>query len=92
MLTAFLMVTCERTSLGVVGPALAETPGVKEVYTTTGEVDYIAIVRVKDMEELAGLVTENLRGIPGLVRTQTHVALREYGSREIEAAFQIGLD
>jgi DNA-binding Lrp family transcriptional regulator len=92
VLTAFLMVTCERDSLGVVGPALAEAPGVQEVYTTTGDVDYIAIIRVKDMEELAALVTDNLRGIPGIARTQTHVALREYGARDIEAAFQIGLD
>ncbi|MHB8509301.1 MAG: Lrp/AsnC family transcriptional regulator [Candidatus Dormibacteria bacterium] len=92
MLTAFVMVTCERVALAEVGPALAAAPGVAEVYTTAGEVDYIAILRVKDMEALAAVVTDNLRHIPGISRTQTHVALRAYSEGDLEAAFQIGLD
>jgi DNA-binding Lrp family transcriptional regulator len=52
MLTAFMLITCERSALAEVGPRLAEIDGVTEVYTTTGSIDYIAIVRVKDMEAL----------------------------------------
>ncbi|MFN2464643.1 MAG: Lrp/AsnC family transcriptional regulator [Candidatus Dormibacteria bacterium] len=92
MLTAFMLITCERSHLAEVGPRLAEIEGVTEVYTTTGTIDYIAIVRVKDMEALSGLVTERLRAIEGIARTDTHVALREYSQRDLEAGFQIGVD
>jgi DNA-binding Lrp family transcriptional regulator len=92
MLTAFMLITCDRDGLATVGPRLAETPGVTEVYTTTGDIDYIAIIRVRDMEELAALVTDHLRQIPGISRTDTHVALRAYSRQDLEAGFQIGLD
>jgi DNA-binding Lrp family transcriptional regulator len=92
VLTAFMLVTCERAELAEVGPRLAEIDGVTEVYTTTGSIDYIAIVRVKDMEALSELVTERLRAVQGIAHTDTHVALREYSKRDIEAAFQIGVD
>jgi DNA-binding Lrp family transcriptional regulator len=87
-----MLVTCERAELAEVGPRLAEIDGVTEVYTTTGSVDYIAIVRVRDMEELSALVTERLRKVPGIEHTDTHVALREYSRRDIEASFQVGVD
>ena len=87
-----MLITCSRESLSEVGPRLAETDGVTEVYTTTGSFDYIAIVRVKDMEGLAELVTERLGKIPGISRTDTHVALRAYSKQDMEAAFQIGVD
>jgi DNA-binding Lrp family transcriptional regulator len=92
MLTAFMLITCERQALAEVGPRLAGIEGVTEVYTTTGSVDYIAIVRVKDMEGLSELVTGRLRAVPGIVRTDTHVAMRSYSETDIEAAFQIGVD
>jgi DNA-binding Lrp family transcriptional regulator len=92
VLTAFLMVTCNRAGLAEVGPRLAAVDGITEVYTTTGSVDYIAIARVKDMEALAELVTGRLRAIEGISRTDTHVAMREYSAADIEAAFEIGVD
>jgi DNA-binding Lrp family transcriptional regulator len=87
-----MLITCDRAHLAEVGPRLAEIDGVTEVYTTTGTIDYIAIVRVKDMESLSELVTEGLRAVQGIERTDTHVALREYNPRDIDAAFQIGVD
>jgi DNA-binding Lrp family transcriptional regulator len=92
VLTAFMLITCERSALAEVGPRLAEIDGVTEVYTTTGSIDYIAIVRVKDMEALSELVTSRLRAVPGIARTDTHVAMRSYGPADITAAFQIGVD
>jgi DNA-binding Lrp family transcriptional regulator len=92
MLTAFMLITCERSALAEVGPGLAEIEGVTEVYTTTGSIDYIAIVRVKDMEALAELVTTRLRAVPGIARTDTHVAMRAYSATDMAAAFQIGVD
>jgi DNA-binding Lrp family transcriptional regulator len=92
MLTAFMLITCDREHLAEVGPAMAGIEGVAEVYTTTGGFDYIAVARVHDMEALAELVTERLRRVPGIVRTDTHVAMREYSTSDVEAGFQIGSD
>lgn len=92
MLTAFMLITCDRRHLADVGPKVAAIEGVTEVYTTTGTIDYIAIVRVKDMEALSRLVTERLRSVEGIDRTDTHVALREYSREDLEAGFQIGVD
>ena len=92
MLTAFMLITCDRRHLAEVGPRVAAIAGVTEVYTTTGTIDYIAIVRVRDMEALSELVTERLRAVEGIERTDTHVALREYSQQDLEAGFQIGVD
>ena len=87
-----MLISCDRGHLAAVGPQLAAIDGVAEVYTTTGTIDYIAIVRVKDMEALSALVTDRVRAVEGIERTDTHVALREYSPRDLEAAFQIGVD
>jgi DNA-binding Lrp family transcriptional regulator len=92
MVTAFLLIVCQPTGIHELGRALADLEGVSEVYTTTGSTDFIAVVRVADMEALATLVTEQVATLPGILRTDTHLAMRSYGRSEIQAAFDIGLD
>ena len=92
MITAFLMLVCEPARIHEVGQALADTEGVAEVYTTTGDIDFIAVVRVQDLDALATLVTERISTLGGIVRTATHLAMRSYGRGEIAAAYDIGLD
>jgi DNA-binding Lrp family transcriptional regulator len=92
MITAFLMLVCEPARIHGVGQALGDLEGVAEVYTTTGDVDFVAVVRVQDLEALATLVTERVSTLPGVVRTTTHLAMRSYGRGEIAAAYDIGLD
>lgn len=92
MLTAFLVVVCEPRAIGDLGPALAETDGVVEVYTTTGSADFIVVVRVADLDALATLVTQRVAALPGIIRTDTHLAIRSYGRRDERAAFDIGVD
>jgi DNA-binding Lrp family transcriptional regulator len=60
VLTAILLVTATREGLATLGPRLAETDGVTEVYTVTGEWDFVAIVRVREQEDLARIVTHDL--------------------------------
>jgi DNA-binding Lrp family transcriptional regulator len=92
VVTAFLLILCEPRSIHELGQALADLDGVGEVYTTTGSTDFIAVVRVADLEALATLVTEQVATRPGVVRTDTHLAMRSYGRSEIQAAFDIGLE
>jgi DNA-binding Lrp family transcriptional regulator len=92
MITAFLLIVCEPQRIHEVGQALADMEGVAEVYTTTGSTDFIAVVRVSDLDALASLVTEHIATQPGIRSTDTHLAMRSFGRNEIQAAFDIGLD
>lgn len=92
MVTAFLQVICEPGGIAAVGQGLADLPGIAEVYTTTGSADFVAIVRVADLDELATLVTERITTLPGVTRTTTSVAIRSYGRSDESAAFDIGVD
>jgi DNA-binding Lrp family transcriptional regulator len=92
VITAFLLVTAEREYLATIGPKLAACPGVTEVYTTTGEVDFIAKATLPDLEALADLVQDHLSRVDGIVATSTHLAMRRYKPEEISAAFDLGVD
>ncbi|NNM96131.1 MAG: Lrp/AsnC ligand binding domain-containing protein [Candidatus Dormibacteraeota bacterium] len=92
MITAFLLINAERESLGTLGPQLAACPGVTEVYTTTGEVDFIAKATVADLEGLADLVQDHLALLDGIIATSTHLAMRRYNKEELSAAYDLGVD
>lgn len=92
VLTAFLFIVCEPGVIGRLGRALADTEGIAEVYTTTGSADFIAVVRVPDLDALATVVTQHIAELPGIVRTDTHLAIRSYGRGAETAAFDIGVD
>jgi DNA-binding Lrp family transcriptional regulator len=92
VVTAFLLIRCEPGSIHDLAQALADLDGVSEVYTTTGSTDFIAVVRVADLDALATLVTEQVATRPGIVRTDTHLAMRSYGRGEMQTAFDIGVD
>jgi DNA-binding Lrp family transcriptional regulator len=92
MVTAIVLIEAERTAIAKLGPALADVPGVAEAYSVTGEFDFVAMVRVKDHEEVAEVVTSRLAQLPGIVRTRTHVAFKVYSKHDLEAVFNLGLE
>lgn len=91
MVTAIVLIEAERSAIVGLGPALADVPGVAEAYSVTGEFDFVAVLRVKDHEQIADVVTTRLSQIPGIVRTRTHVAFKVYSKHDLEAMFSVGL-
>jgi DNA-binding Lrp family transcriptional regulator len=87
---AVVLVQAERHALGTLGPALAELDGVAEVYSVTGEWDFVAMVRVREQRSLAELVTQRLAEVPGVGRTQTMVAFEVFSRHDLEALFSVG--
>lgn len=92
MITAFVLIQARPEQIAQTGPAIAELPGVAEVYSVTGEWDLIAILRLDAFEQLDQAVTQGLRGLPGVVRTQTLLAFRAYPNKLLEQGFNIGQD
>jgi DNA-binding Lrp family transcriptional regulator len=90
MTHAVVLVQAERTALAELGPALADLAGVAEVYSVTGEWDFVAMVRLREHAALAELVTERLSRLEGIARTQTMVAFEVYSRHDLEALFSVG--
>lgn len=92
MLTAFILIKASREGLGHLGPELADVEGVAEVYTVTGDWDFIAIVRVREHDDLAKVVIQHLVKLRGIERTQTMVAFQQFSAHDLEAMFGLGLE
>lgn len=90
MITAIVQIRCSRDLIPETAEAIAELPGFVEVYSVSGDFDLIAILKVKQFDEIAQVVTEQLVTVPGIVRTNTIAAFRVYSKADREAAFGAG--
>ena len=90
MITAIVMVTAATDSIPEVAEAIADLDGVSEVYSVAGDVDLVAIVRVREFDQVADVIAGRLDKVPGVLDTQTHIAFRAYSRHDLEAAFAIG--
>ena len=80
MTNAIVLVDAERNSMLELGAALAEVDGVSEVFSVSGEWDFVAIVRVPKTERLANVVSQEIGSIPGVTRTHTMVAFESFSA------------
>lgn len=92
MLTAIVLVRSTRGGLNTLGPKLADIDGIAEVYTITGDWDFVAIVRVREHDDLAKVVTQHLVRLDGIERTQTMVAFQQFSAHDLETMFGLGLE
>ncbi len=90
MITAIVLIDCATDSIPEVAEALANLPGVSEVYSVAGDVDLIAIVRVREFDEVAEVIAAGISKTPGVINTDTHIAFRSYSRHDLEEAFAIG--
>jgi DNA-binding Lrp family transcriptional regulator len=89
MVTAVILINTEPSRTAVVAVALSEIKGVSEVYSVAGNYDLVALVRVKENENLADLVGASVRGIAGVIRTETLIAFRVYSRHDLESLFSV---
>jgi DNA-binding Lrp family transcriptional regulator len=92
MITAIVFVKADVARIPEVAEAIAAIDGVSEVYSVTGQIDLIALVRVRNHEDVASVVADRLNKVPGVASTETHIAFRAYSRHDLEAAFSIGFD
>ncbi len=91
MITAIVFVQADVARIPEVAEQIAGLDGVSEVYSVTGEIDLIAMVRVRRHEDVAVVVADRLNKVAGVTRTETHIAFRTYSQHDLEAAFSLGL-
>jgi DNA-binding Lrp family transcriptional regulator len=87
LITAVVLIKAEKGALPKLGEDLAAIPGVSEVYSVTGDVDFIAMVRAKEHDDLADIVTRRIAQVAGVARTETHVAFKAFSKHDLETLF-----
>lgn len=90
MLTAIVLVHTDADRIPEVAQHIADLQGVAEVYSCAGDVDLIAVLRVRDHAQIADIVTEHISKVVGVQRTATHIAFRSYSSLDTESGFEVG--
>lgn len=92
MVTSIILMNVERSQINKVADQLADIPGISEVYSVSGNYDLIAIVRVRNNDELADLVTNRMHHINSILKTETMLAFRTVSRHDLESMFSIGFE
>jgi DNA-binding Lrp family transcriptional regulator len=92
MITAIVFVKADVARIPEVAEQIAAIEGVSEVYSVTGQIDLITLVRVRSHEDVAAVVADRLNKVSGVLSTETHIAFRTYSRHDLESAFSLGLD
>ena len=92
MISTIVLIKAEPKQIRNCAMKLAGIEGVTEVYSVSGEWDLVAIVKVPEYEDIAKVVTEKFPEVPGLIRTQTMTAFRAYSKKDLEQAWDIGVE
>ncbi|OGW38170.1 MAG: AsnC family transcriptional regulator [Nitrospirae bacterium GWD2_57_9] len=91
MITALVLLTVERDKVNAVAETLADMNGITEVYSVAGRYDLAVIIRVKDNEQMAELVTNHMLKVKGIISSETLMAFRVHSRHDLESMFSIGL-
>lgn len=92
MVTTVVLANCDIDHVPEAAQQVADLPEVSEVYSVAGDYDLVIMVRVKDHDDLARVVTEGIRRVPGIEKTQTLVAFKVYSRHDVESLFSLGFD
>ena len=92
MITTIVLIRVDPTQIPTAANRLAGVEGVTEVYSVSGDWDLVAIVRVAEYDQIAQVITEVFPTVPGIQRTQTLTAFRAYSRKDLQQAWDIGVE
>ena len=90
MVTAIVLANVQRGQVNRVAESLADQEGIAEVYSVSGRYDLIAIIRVKDNDAMANLVTDAIANTDGITHTETMLAFQAFSRHDLDSMFGIG--
>lgn len=92
MTQAIVLINAQTDQVSALAQQLIEIKGVSEVFSVAGRHDLVAVVRVATNDDLATVVSDRIRKLPGISNTETLIAFRVYSARELDAGFSLGMD
>ena len=92
MVSAVVLLKCERNSINAVAEQMAELAGISEVFSVAGQYDLVAILRVNSNQALADLVTSKMLQVQGIVDSETLIAFKVFSRHDLESMFEVGFE
>ena len=90
MVTALVLLNLDRNQIKDVSQKLVDMQEVSEVYSVAGRYDLVAILRVKNNEEIADIITGKFSELEGITATETLIAFNTFSRHDLELMFSIG--
>ncbi|MBX3057726.1 MAG: Lrp/AsnC ligand binding domain-containing protein [Anaerolineae bacterium] len=92
MVSTVVLLNVDPPQINQVAQAIADINGVSEVFSVAGRFDLVAIVRVRDNDTMAQVVTEKMLEVPGIIRSETLIAFRVFSKHDLESMFSLGIE
>ncbi|HIW46674.1 MAG TPA: Lrp/AsnC ligand binding domain-containing protein [Candidatus Yaniella excrementigallinarum] len=92
MVTAFVMIKTDTNRIPEIATELADKEGITQVYSVTGTWDLIAMVRVREFDQLEEVISDRLSKVTGIQATETLLAFRAYSQHDLDEGFALGFD
>lgn len=92
MVSAVVLLKCQRNKINAVAEMLAGITGISEVFSVAGAYDLVAILRVRNNDALADLVTSEMLQVDGIVDSETLIAFKVFSRHDLESMFEIGFE
>ena len=92
MVNAIVLLNVQSDRINQVAEELAALDGISEVYSVAGQYDLVALVRARNDEQVASLVTEELLQVEGLLSSETLIAFRAFSKHDLDGMFSVGME
>ncbi|MDQ3855254.1 MAG: Lrp/AsnC ligand binding domain-containing protein [Chloroflexota bacterium] len=92
MITALVEIDVERGRAAETAQLIADLEGVDAVWSVTGDHDLVALLKLHQYDQLSEVVADRIAAMPSVLRTKTMLAFKVYSKRELEEAWNIGVD
>lgn len=92
MTNAIVLIDVTSGKVNEAAQAITEIHGVRAVYSVAGDVDLVAVVAADDSDSLTDIIPGGIAKVDGVTRTRTLMAFQAYSGKEMNAAYDLGLD
>lgn len=92
MVTTIVLLNVQPREIDRIAQEILDVQGVSEVYSVAGRFDLVVMVRTRNTEELAEVVTSHLLKVEGITHSETLTAFRVYSRHDLERMFAVGLE
>ena len=89
MVTALVLLSVDRDKVDTIAQQLSDMKGISEVYSVAGRYDLAVVIRTKDNDQLAELVTGTMLKVKGIQKSETLISFRVYSKHDLESMFSI---
>ena len=90
MVTALVLLNLDRNQIKDVSQKLVDMHEVSEVYSVAGRYDLVAIIRVKNNQQIADTIRGKFSALEGITATENLIAFNTFSRHDLELMFSIG--